>query len=652
MAIVLRSEKGSPLTHGEVDANFIDASERVRVNVRNDSSATLTVGTVVKATGYHLGQDRINVAPVTSLSDVAFGVIDEEIIHHDNGTIINTGVVEGVDTSSFAVGDKLYSNGLGSFTSTIQPAPFQTCGFVLRSNANNGRLYVEFSNQEGLSYDDLGNVTITGSCSATSFLGDGSTLSGINTDLVNDTTPQLGGNLNLNSNDIVGTGDINITGFAAFNGNCTALTYYGDGSNLTNLPAGGISNVVEDTTPQLGGDLSLNSSDITGTGNINITGSITSSANASINGVEVGGSRTGTMNLGDSSTVFGYNALLPTSGMQVGQTAIGANTLKYATGFNNTAVGNAALESNSTGGSNVAVGAIALNDNTSGSGNVAIGAFSGTSNTTASLNTFIGSDAGRYGTTGDSNTAIGNEALRSATTPSWNTGVGFKALRGVSTGHSNTALGSGAAIQLTTGIQNTVIGKDAGRLSTTGDGNVMTGYYSGYANTTGANNTFLGTWAGYTTVTGDENTSIGYAAASSSSSVSNEFTLGSTNVANLRCNDTTISSLSDIRDKTNIEDIPLGLDFVNKMRPVSFDWNRRDGSFKGRKEFGFIAQELKEIQDETDYSEHLRLVHEDNPDKLEADPMKTYPVLVKAIQEMAAKIAILENKINELEQGA
>jgi len=35
--------------------------------------------------------------------------------------------------------------------------------------------------------------------------------------------------------------------------------------------------VVEDTTPQLGGDLDLNNSDITGTGNINITGIITSS---------------------------------------------------------------------------------------------------------------------------------------------------------------------------------------------------------------------------------------------------------------------------------------------------------------------------------------------------------------------------------------
>ena len=38
---------------------------------------------------------------------------------------------------------------------------------------------------------------------------------------------------------------------------------------------GGISNVVEDTTPQLGGDLDLNSNDITGTGNVNITGTVT-----------------------------------------------------------------------------------------------------------------------------------------------------------------------------------------------------------------------------------------------------------------------------------------------------------------------------------------------------------------------------------------
>lgn len=31
----------------------------------------------------------------------------------------------------------------------------------------------------------------------------------------------------------------------------------------------------------------------------------------------------------------------------------------------------------------------------------------------------------------------------------------------------------------------------------------------------------------------------------------------------------------------------------------------------------------------------MRLVCEDNPERIEADPMKTYPVLVKAIQELS-----------------
>jgi len=47
-----------------------------------------------------------------------------------------------------------------------------------------------------------GGVEITGTCTATSFSGDGSNLSGINTDLVSDTSPQLGGNLDTNSFEI------------------------------------------------------------------------------------------------------------------------------------------------------------------------------------------------------------------------------------------------------------------------------------------------------------------------------------------------------------------------------------------------------------------------------------------------------------------
>lgn len=57
-----------------------------------------------------------------------------------------------------------------------------------------------------------GDVTVNGTLTATSLSGDGSNLTGVESDLVFDTTPQLGGNLDLNSNDITGTGNINITG--------------------------------------------------------------------------------------------------------------------------------------------------------------------------------------------------------------------------------------------------------------------------------------------------------------------------------------------------------------------------------------------------------------------------------------------------------
>ena len=45
---------------------------------------------------------------------------------------------------------------------------------------------------------------------------DGSAWNTVNPDLVGDTSPQLGGNLDLNSNDITGTGNVNITGNVDF----------------------------------------------------------------------------------------------------------------------------------------------------------------------------------------------------------------------------------------------------------------------------------------------------------------------------------------------------------------------------------------------------------------------------------------------------
>jgi hypothetical protein len=173
----------------------------------------------------------------------------------------------------------------------------------------------------------------------------------------------------------------------------------------------------------------------------------------------------------------------------------------------------------------------------------------------------------------------------------------------------------------------------------------------------GANNTAFGYSAGSAITTGTNLTVIGYNAAASSATATNEVTLGNSSVATLRCQVTTITALSDFRDKTDINDIQVGLSFVEKLRPVTFKWDKRewytDGNRDGSKkddttQTGFIAQELKALQEETG-TEYLKLVYESNPDKLEATPGNLIVPLIKAVQELNEKIKILENKVRILE---
>jgi hypothetical protein len=129
-------------------------------------------------------------------------------------------------------------------------------------------------------------------------------------DLVNDTTPQLGGTLDANGNNIdMGTnlitdtkvgqwdtayswGDHSTQGYLTSETDSQTLSFSNPNLSISNgnsvdLSAlnTGILNVSEDTTPQLGGDLDLNSSDVTGTGNVNITGTITSTGDITTSGV-------------------------------------------------------------------------------------------------------------------------------------------------------------------------------------------------------------------------------------------------------------------------------------------------------------------------------------------------------------------------------
>jgi len=150
--------------------------------------------------------------------------------------------------------------------------------------------------------------------------------------------------------------------------------------------------------------------------------------------------------------------------------------------------------------------------------------------------------------------------------------------------------------------------------------------------------------AGSNITTGHTNTCIGKSSQASSATVNNEITLGNSDVATLRCQVTSITALSDRRDKTDINTLDLGLDFINALKPVKFKWASREGIAKdGTYEAGFIAQDFKQVQEDND-ADYLKLVLESNPDKLEASPGKLIPILVKAIQDLSTKISILEQK--------
>jgi hypothetical protein len=171
-----------------------------------------------------------------------------------------------------------------------------------------------------------------------------------------------------------------------------------------------------------------------------------------------------------------------------------------------------------------------------------------------------------------------------------------------------------------------------------GDFNTAAGYNAGVS-ATGSNNVYIGSFAAQNQTVGNNNITIGDNAANSTNTVSNQITLGNSSNNILRCAVTSITSLSDARDKSNVEDSTYGLEVVKSLRPVTFEWDTRDGAKKGVKDLGFIAQELQSVD-----NEHLGLVYDENPEKLEATYGRLIPVLVKAIQELTAKVEALEAK--------
>lgn len=273
--------------------------------------------------------------------------------------------------------------------------------------------------------------------------------------------------------------------------------------------------------------------------------------------------------------------------------------------------------------------------------------------TTGSNNTVLGLFSGGAISTGDDNVVVGVAALTSSALGSENVAIGKQAIGLVgNSSFGQVAVGSGAlkSILSVTSSPNTAIGWRSLWNTTSSGANTALGAGSGQSVTTGSNNTFLGVYAGEgngltPTTTGSNNICIGSSSGPAASSTSDSITLGNSSNNILRCAVTSITSLSDARDKKDITDLSAGLDFVNKLKPVEFVWNDRDENGKHDvADFGFIAQDLKASQEEVGLAETLKLVYEENPEKLEASYGKLIPILVKAIQDLSKEVELLKSK--------
>jgi hypothetical protein len=302
--------------------------------------------------------------------------------------------------------------------------------------------------------------------------------------------------------------------------------------------------------------------------------------------------------------------------------------------------------------SSIAIGNNAMNSSVAGDNSVVIGDNAYQTPTGIAKSVIIGSRAMQNSVLGTAfSVAIGYDAMRGANTSNASNGsvaIGYQSLFNTNAlSGGNVAVGKDTLLFSTTGSSNTAIGTEAGKAVTTGNGNVLVGNLSGSALTTGSSNVFLGQGAaGFNSgdiFTGNNCTAIGYFSNPSSLTVNNEITLGNTSVTTLRCNVTSITSLSDARDKKEISELSAGLDFVKTLKPVEFVWNDRDNEAKRDiKDFGFIAQDLKKSQEDAELADTLKLVYESNPEKLEASYGKLIPILVKAIQDLSAKVEALE----------
>ncbi|RZJ66012.1 MAG: hypothetical protein EOO50_11410 [Flavobacterium sp.] len=294
-----------------------------------------------------------------------------------------------------------------------------------------------------------------------------------------------------------------------------------------------------------------------------------------------------------------------------GNAAFGHNTIAgNSSGRFNSGFGNSALISNSTGFYNVAMGYLALPMSTQGSNGTAYG--------TESMRFF----AGPAGTYDNTNVAVGYRAMWGQNTSGTagpnntglnNTAIGYSALEGISSGFSNTAIGYRAMVANTVGNFNSAYGASALATSSTTSRNSAFGQNALLAITNGFYNTAVGAFC-YDS--GDFNNSSAFGDGCDITA-NNQVRIGDGGVSSIG-GSVGWTTVSDARFKKDIKSNVPGLDFIKRLKPVTYhlDMDALAGFLKTPTELrkpesealkaamlqtGFIAQEVEAAANESGF---------------------------------------------------
>ena len=270
---------------------------------------------------------------------------------------------------------------------------------------------------------------------------------------------------------------------------------------------------------------------------------------------------------------------------------------------------------------------------------------------------------------------MGSQGLYTNTSGNYNIAIGTNALFTSSTGSRDIAIGDSAMFFYVGTGNNTAVGGGALAYCTTGNLNTAMGIGSNSFVTTGNQNTAIGTYSGPTSNVSNQS-ALGYLAGNGTA---NCVVLGNNAVTTLNCN-VALTVTSDRRVKNNVEPENHGLDFIMRLRPVTYNYDVRKadqltGADKkieqldpeARKQYdnaaaakekirytGFIAQEVESAANTIGY-DFSGVSKPSGPNSIYGLAYSDFVVpLVKSVQEQQTMIeaqkALIEKMNTRMEQ--